>query len=354
MAATETAAGNDSSQVPDRRWPWRWIGLAAGVAAGLFDFAFMWWLDADMIVAGRDATFLISGGFVLTYGAIGLLVGRLMEARLRARADARTIERQLRELERAQRAVVQQEKLAALGRLAAGVAHEVRNPLGVIRASASMVRESFDPGEDPHRACDFICEEIDRLNSLISGLLSFARPTKLELAVTSIEKLIDRALHLVSDETRKRRITLERSGDASAFELHADPDLLSQVVYDLLLNAAEAVEADGRIALRVEADPDVLRVEVADDGPGVDPSVADQVFEPFVTTKASGTGLGLAMAQRIVETHGGALACLPGRGLGPGGSGACFRIELPRGGRVENAQLGSASVAGVRAKERDA
>ena len=99
MAATVTAAASDSPRAPDRRWPWSWIGLAAGVATGLFDFAFMWWLDADMIVAGRDATFLISGGFVLTYGAIGLLVGRLMEARLRARADARTIEGQLRELE---------------------------------------------------------------------------------------------------------------------------------------------------------------------------------------------------------------------------------------------------------------
>ena len=326
-------ADGESTARPDRAWPWSWICLLAGVAGGLSDFAFMAWLDADMTVAGRDATLLISGGFVVAYGAIGLLVGRLIEARLRARADARTIEQQLRELERAQRAVVQQEKLAALGRLAAGVAHEVRNPLGVIRSSASMVQESFDPGEDPHRACEFICEEIDRLNSLISGLLSFARPTQLELGATSIEKVIDRALQLASDEARERDIELERSGDASAFELRADPGLLSQVVFDLVLNAAQAVERDGRIEVRVQAEPEALWVEVADDGPGVDPQVADQVFEPFVTTKASGTGLGLAMAQRIVEAHGGALACLTGRGAGPGGRGACFRLELPRDGR---------------------
>jgi signal transduction histidine kinase len=316
----------------DPSWPWSWIGLLGGVATGLFDFGFMWWLDADMTVAGRDATLLISSGFVATYGALGLLVGRLAEARQRARADAQTIERQLRELERAHRAVVQQEKLAALGRLAAGVAHEVRNPLGVIRSSASMVKESFDPGEDPHRACEFICEEIDRLNSLITGLLSFARPTQLELAATSIEKVIDRALQLAADEASERGIEVERSGDSSAFELRADPDLLSQVVFDLVLNAAQAVERDGRIAVRVQAEPDAIWVEVADDGPGVDPQLGDEVFEPFVTTKASGTGLGLAMAQRIVEAHGGALACLAGRGVGPEGRGACFRFELPRDG----------------------
>ncbi len=121
------------------------------------------------------------------FGMLGFAVGKLALGRQRARRDADIIERQFHELEEPQRTLLQQEKLAAVGRLAAGVAHEVRNPLGVIRASASMVQESFSPGDDGHRACAFICEECDRLNALISALLTFSRPTEPKLTAISIE-----------------------------------------------------------------------------------------------------------------------------------------------------------------------
>ena len=313
----------------DERWPWGGLGLLAGSAIGLADAILMASLDADMTIGGRDLTAVFFATFAVTYGLLGYLVGRLVNAHLRARADARTIQQQLERVERAQREVVQQEKLAAIGRLAAGVAHEVRNPLGVIRSSASMVQESFEPGEDPHRACEFICEEIDRLDGLINGLLSFARPTELGLQPTSLEKVIDCALQLASDELRERGIEVERTGEAAP-ELRADPDLLAQVVYGLVLNAAQALGKGGRIAVRVRLEADAVLLEVADDGPGVDPDVAPHIFEPFVTTKATGTGLGLPMAVRIAEAHGGSLTWLPAHGVGEGGTGACFQVRIPQ------------------------
>lgn len=311
------------------QWPWGWIGLLAGAGLGLFDFGIMWALGADMTFRERDVTVWVFAAFGLTYGALGFAVGRIILERGRARGDAATIAEQLRRLERAQAELVQQEKLAAIGRLAAGVAHEVRNPLGVIRSSASMVRESFDPGEDPHRACGFICEEIDRLDGLISSLLNFARPSEPRLETTSLPKVIDRALQLASEDLRRRNIELRREGAADGPELRADPDLLAQLIFGLVVNASEAIEARGVIAVRCGSDERAAWVEVADSGPGVDPDVSAQIFEPFCTTKASGTGLGLAMGQRIAEAHGGRLTTLVGSGAGPGGAGACFQLHLP-------------------------
>ena len=210
------------------------------------------------------------------------------------------------------------------------MAHGVRNPLGVIRASAAMVQESFDPDDDSYRACGFICEEIDRLNALTTSLLTFSRPTEPKLASVSVEKLIDRALHLAGEEIRARQLVVQRETDPGLEDVRADPDLLAQVLLVLLVNAAQAVRSAGRVLVRVGGEADSVWVEVADDGPGVSPQSATQIFEPFYTTKASGTGLGLATALRIVEAHAGRLELLSGRGAGDGGAGACFRMSLPR------------------------
>jgi two-component system sensor histidine kinase HydH len=313
----------------ERRWPLHWIGAVAGVAAGLFDVALMLIVGVDMRLGGLDATAGVLAFLAATYAVLGYVIGRLMQERARARRDAEIIERQLRALERAQSELVQQEKLAALGRVAAGVAHEVRNPLGVIRASAAMVQEGFEPRDDAHRACQFICEEIDRLNALITALLSFSRPTELRRNTVTLEAVVERALLLAAEDLRQRRIAVARESEPDVPALSADPDLVSQLIYDLVSNASEAVGEGGRIAVRTSRSSAGVLVEVADSGAGVDPALAGQLFEPFFTTKPTGTGLGLPMAERIARAHGGSLAFVPGRGLGPEGRGACFRLELP-------------------------
>jgi two-component system sensor histidine kinase HydH len=316
-----------------RRWD-LW-GALAGLAIGASDTALLLVSGVEMTVGGRDAALAVAATFSSSLALLGFLVGRLARARARARADAATIQSQLEALERSQRAALQNEKLAALGRVAAGIAHEVRNPLGVIRASASMIQESFAPDDDASRACQFVKDEIDRLNGLITSLLAFSRPGEPKVEPVPVDKLVDRALALAFEELRRREIAVERALEPSLAEVAACPNLLSQLLLGLLVNAAEAAGERGRVAVRAFALGSDAVLEVADDGPGIPEADATRVFEPFFTTKSTGTGLGLAVAQRIAAGHGGSLEVVQGRGAGAAGAGACLRARLPLAGPRE-------------------
>jgi signal transduction histidine kinase len=324
-----TLSGRDLDTAAPR---WELWGLGAGLVSGLFDLGMFWLLGERFHVSQAVAVAGVTLLFAATTAALGYFIGKLLRARRRERAARETIAAQLVALEASQRQLLLNEKLAAIGRLSAGIAHEVRNPLGVIRASARMVQEGFAPTDDSHRACQFICEEIDRLNGLITSLLNFARPARLRVQRVMLDDVLDRALTLAADQLSQKRVATSRQGtSAPSPELDADPDLLSQVLLGLITNAVEAIEppVGGAIALRVATTEDEVRVEVADSGPGLSAEQKQRVFEPFFTTKPKGTGLGLAMALRIVEAHRGGLQAVEGRGAGPAGAGACFEVRLP-------------------------
>jgi two-component system sensor histidine kinase HydH len=311
-----------------RRWS-LW-GLIAGALMGVGDLTAFLALGLEMRLAGRSVMTEVMILFMITYGVLGFVIGKLMEARAKAREDAQTIASQLRALEASQRVALQNEKLAAIGRLAAGIAHEVRNPLGVIRASASMVREHFAPEEEAYRACEFIREEIDRLNSLITSLLTFSRPAELRLQPMKVEHVIDRALQLTNDDLQRRGIVVVRKDDGQAPTVTGDPDLIVQVVFGLIVNAAEAMGQEGTIQVSTTSDNHAVKVEVVDSGPGIPAADAERIFEPFFTTKPTGTGLGLPMAARIVRAHGGFIEVVHNQS-----AGACFRMHLPIAGPAE-------------------
>jgi two-component system sensor histidine kinase HydH len=306
----------------------RWWGLAAGIAFAIGDTLFAHWAGFRFQINGRDATFLTGCYFGSSFAMLGFGLGWLVEARRHERAQAATIRAQVGEIAATRQRLAQQEKLAALGELATAIAHEVRNPLAVIRSAAQGLAETERPdGAAIRHATDFVIAEIDRLTSVVNALLAFARPPKLAAGIVAVDDLFDRALLLARDDLDAKGIRVARGETGRVPALAADPDLLCQVLLGLLANAVEAVPAGGEVGLAARAaDARTVEIDVTDSGPGIRPDVRERVFEPFFTTRPRGTGLGLAVARQIIEAHGGTIAA----GERAGG-GARFTLRLPAG-----------------------
>jgi two-component system sensor histidine kinase HydH len=225
--------------------------------------------------------------------------------------------RDLGEVRQLQEEVRRQEKLAALGGLAAGVAHEIRNPLSSIKALATFFAGQFAHGSEGREAAAVMTQEVDRLNRAITELLEFARPTDVKPQAAEIPPLIERSLQLVRQDAAERDIRIEtRIGD-NLCPVWIDPDRFAQCLLNLYLNAIEAMETGGRLTVACRSDQGrEIEVAVSDTGPGIDPEHRRQIFDPYFTTKTKGTGLGLAIVHKIVEALDGRLVVesTPGRG----------------------------------------
>ena len=227
------------------------------------------------------------------------------------------------------RQLEQSEKLASLGVLASGVAHEIRNPLTAIKARLYTHQKLLPAGTQEHADCDFIGEEITRLERIVRDFLQFARPSDPRLAAVVPAALLREVWELLAPELRKSSIELALDA-AVETSVQADPQQIKQVLINLVRNAAESIDGSGKVTLRARESRlaaggrRAIALEVEDSGKGIPPDVQKRLFDPFFTTKPSGTGLGLSIAARIVEKHGGALeyATQPGRGT-------TFRILLP-------------------------
>lgn len=212
------------------------------------------------------------------------------------------------------------EKFAAIGRMAAGIAHEIRNPLASMSGSIQMLQTAdLDPMQI--RLMDIVLREIDRLNQLISDFLQFARPTPPSFERVELHALIDEVQAMFGGHRDDVRLVVT----AQHCVLTADPGRLRQVFWNLLINAADAMPTGGEIALRMQVEPSTVVVQVQDEGLGIAPDVLERIFDPFYTTKPEGTGLGLAQANRIVEEHGGTLEVDSIVDVG-----TTFTVRLPR------------------------
>jgi len=235
-------------------------------------------------------------------------------------------------LVQSQALVERQEKLASLGMLAAGLAHEIRNPLTAIKAWLFIQKKHLHPNTTEYADAEIIANEVSHLERIVKDVLLFARPSEPHLVTVSAEQPLRQAQALLAPQLQHSNIRLAVENSVQA-GIRVDPQQIQQVLINLIQNAAESISSDGIITLRASNGSkrmpnglmDAVVLEVADSGRGIPPDVEKRLFDPFFTTKESGTGLGLSIAARIVEKHGGALQYTT-----QVNRGTTFGIVLPR------------------------
>jgi len=212
--------------------------------------------------------------------------------------------------------------LVQLGEMAAVVAHEVRNPLAGIRGSLEVIGPRLPAGSRAKTEVETLVHRVDALNEMVDDLLSFARPQPPVVAPVSLHTVLQSAVEALKQDGHAKQVTVEVSGESPL--VRADGEQLSRVFLNLLLNGVQAMEAGGRIHVSSRVLGDRCSVDICDAGRGIPAELGDKVFEPFVTTRHRGTGLGLPIAKRTLEAHGGDL-----RVVATGERGTTVRVTLP-------------------------
>jgi signal transduction histidine kinase len=285
-----------------------YFGLATGVATAA-GAALLYALAVDW--PPPMPGFALRAAF---FGLVGLCMGVLAEQSRRRRHA----------LERQQERMLHSDRLATVGELAAGLAHELRNPLAGISGALHVLGGQFGAGDDRRLLLDDVQAQIDRMNRALSDLLQHARPVTPQRIAVEVHGLLEHSLQFLP----RLGVEIVRRYDESLPPLSLDPNLVHQAFLNILVNARQAMPQGGRISLETRPGPDgdgAIEIRISDTGSGIAQENLARIFQPFFTTKAQGTGLGLAIAARVVEQHGGRItvASVPG-------AGSTFTIFLPR------------------------
>jgi signal transduction histidine kinase len=265
---------------------------------------------------------------------VGFLTHQLAEAN---RAEGRRAQQAVAELaeanqhlREAEEAVRRADRLAALGQLTAGLAHELRNPLGTIKSSSELLERRLPPGDTiSQELAGFITSEVDRTNSLVTRFLEFARPLRLRLEDTAVDQLVDKAVTQVQRQGGRNGeapVHVNRNYSPDVRPVWVDRELVERVFVNLISNALEASAAGGVVTVKTREVANGVELSVIDRGAGIAPEHRESIFNPFFTTKPEGVGLGLAIVAKIVAEHGGRVLV-----DSTPGEGSVFRVWLPRG-----------------------
>jgi two-component system sensor histidine kinase HydH len=230
------------------------------------------------------------------------------------------------DLKRAEQELVEAAKFAFVGELAAGVAHEVRTPLGVLQSSAQLLERSLQGADDESRELlQLLRDEVQRIDHIVTGLLELGRPRPLRPEPSSLGQVVFHALDFAEAQAREKGVIVTRRPTAPDPVVLCDPQLIHQVALNLLVNAIQIVPPGGHVELAVQPVANGhASFEVRDDGPGVPPDARERIFQPFFTQREGGSGLGLTFVRRVVQEHRGRIAVEDANGRG-----AVFRVELP-------------------------
>lgn len=225
--------------------------------------------------------------------------------------------------------VRRKDRLAALGEMAAGVAHEIRNPLGGIELYASNMKRGLSPESKEAKTCDNIIRAVGSLNRIVTDMLVFTRSRAPTLRAVSLERVVASALDLAQREAHLRDIQIQRDFCRTEQTCRLDPEQMTQAILNIVLNAIQMTPEGRHVSISTTHAQNGATVTVIDDGPGVPDEIIDKIFNPFFTTREKGTGLGLAIVHKIVQDHGGQLSVenVPTRG-------AAFHLFLPHGSQM--------------------
>ena len=233
--------------------------------------------------------------------------------------------RMVHDIDQSQQNLVRASKLAVVGEMSSVIAHEVRTPLGILRSSAQMLKREDGISTEGRELAGFIETETERLNRLVTALLDAARPRALEFSDVDVGSLIEKCVAMLGAQAATRGVDIAVKLDTADAVIECDEHQLTQVLLNLLINGLQILKSGGHMEIALRADADSVHIDIADDGPGVDPAERKKIFEAFFFRREGGIGLGLAIVQQIVQAHGGDIG-VDASMLG----GALFRIRLPR------------------------
>jgi two-component system sensor histidine kinase HydH len=223
----------------------------------------------------------------------------------------------LTEFKLMERQLLEHERLAAIGRMAAGVAHEVRNPLSSIKGLALLLQNKFDPQSQDNRSAQLLIKEVERLNRTVSELLDFTRPAVMDVTSVDLESLVKEELLLLDPDFKAAGITIDLVTVSNSPVIRGDRDRLGQLLLNLFLNSIQAMEEGGKLLVTLGDGPSgQVEIHVEDNGVGMDDGDVRQAFFPYFTTKSKGSGIGLAISQKIVTDHGGTIGIQSSRDTG--------------------------------------
>ena len=304
-----------------------WISTTLVTLAACCTYlSFLIFLDlSQYVVAWSELAlrlcFLPVAGY-LTY----VLAADNREGTMRAQSVAEQLAAANQSLQEAEAAIRRSERLAALGQLTAGLAHELRNPMGTIRASSEMLQKTLSATDNDValEMAGFIQSEVDRANSLITRFLEFARPVPLRRLPVNLADVLDRAVAQYERGGATLDVSIYKNYAPDIPLMNLDSEWMERVVYNLVLNAAQASAAGGVVTIKTRNMGGQAEISVIDRGSGIDPKNLENIFNPFFTTKADGVGLGLAIVSKIIDEHGGQIFV-----ESEPAKGSVFRILLP-------------------------
>jgi two-component system sensor histidine kinase HydH len=310
-----------------------WYGMKGGVIVSITSVAlfsphlFLHWRDPFLDVYNFVELFL----FLLIGGVTGVLSQMERNQRMRYEEALQQLDESHRKLKEQTDVLFQTEeqlrradRLSALGELSAGMAHEIRNPLGSIKGAVEILRDDYSTDDAKYEFIRILVKETDRLNAIVQEFLGFARPKQPEFRLADVNETIESVLLLTAQEARRSRVGVEKKLDPSIGKRNLDAGLLKQAFLNMVLNAIQAMPNGGTLTVETGLRNGMLEVNIIDTGIGIPEENRKKLFSPFFTTKRNGTGLGLAITYRIIENHHGTIGV-----VSEPGKGTTFTVKIP-------------------------